>query len=110
LGHLVTICRPTLAFLVDEMNAGHHVFTHARPEFHGKSGMQGNDYAAGMYEHDQDVGKLLKALDHLGVAKDTFVIYTTDNGPNMFTWPDAAMTPFRSEKIRTGRVRSASRR
>jgi arylsulfatase A-like enzyme len=75
-----------------------HVFTHIRPEFHGKSGMPGNDYADGMYEHDQDVGKLLKALDDLGIAKDTIVIYTTDNGPNMFSWPDAAMTPFRSEK------------
>ena len=40
----------------------------------------------------------LKALDDLGVTKDTIVIYTTDNGPNMFSWPDAAMTPFRSEK------------
>jgi len=75
-----------------------HVFTHIRPEFHGKSGMPGNDYADGMYEHDQDVGKLLKQLDDLGIAKDTIVIYTTDNGPNMFSWPDAAMTPFRSEK------------
>ena len=60
--------------------------------------MPGNDYADGMWEHDQDVGRLLKALDDLGVAKDTIVIYTTDNGPNMFSWPDAAMTPFRSEK------------
>src|SRR5271155_4929402 len=75
-----------------------HVFTHIRPEFHEKSGMPGNDYADGMYEHDQDVGKLLKQLDDLGIANDTIVIYTTDNGPNMFSWPDAAMTPFRSEK------------
>ncbi|RZU43046.1 arylsulfatase [Edaphobacter modestus] len=75
-----------------------HVFTHIRPEFHEKSGMPGNDYADGMWEHDQDVGKLLKQLDDLGIAKDTIVLYTTDNGPNMFSWPDAAMTPFRSEK------------
>jgi arylsulfatase A-like enzyme len=75
-----------------------HVFTHIRPEFHEKSGMPGNDYADGMWEHDQDVGKLLKQLDDLGIANDTIVIYTTDNGPNMFSWPDAAMTPFRSEK------------
>src|SRR5580704_2698114 len=75
-----------------------HIFTHIRPEYHGISGMPGNDYADGMVEHDRDVGKLLKALDDLGVAKDTIVIYTTDNGPNMFSWPDAAMTPFRSEK------------
>ena len=44
------------------------------------------------------MGLLLKAVDDLGIANDTIVIYTTDNGPNMFSWPDAAMTPFRSEK------------
>jgi arylsulfatase len=60
--------------------------------------MSGNEYADGMWEHDQDVGKLLKALDDLGIANDTIVVYTTDNGPNAFTWPDAATTPFRSEK------------
>ena len=60
--------------------------------------MRGNEYADGMIEHDGDVGKLLKALDDLGVANNTIVIYTTDNGPNQFSWPDAATTPFRSEK------------
>ncbi|CAB3708830.1 N-acetylgalactosamine-6-O-sulfatase [Achromobacter deleyi] len=75
-----------------------HMFTHIRPEHQGKSGMPGNDYADGMWEHDQDVGKLLKKLDDLGITKDTIVIYTTDNGPNQFSWPDAATTPFRSEK------------
>jgi arylsulfatase len=75
-----------------------HLFTHIRDEHKGKSGMPGNDYADGMWEHDQDVGKLLKKLDDLGIAKDTIVIYTTDNGPNQFSWPDAATTPFRSEK------------
>src|SRR5271154_2829102 len=75
-----------------------HVFTHVRQSMLGQSGMPGNDYADGMIEHDGDVGKLLKALDDNGVANDTIVIYTTDNGPNQFSWPDAAMTPFRSEK------------
>jgi arylsulfatase A-like enzyme len=75
-----------------------HVFTHVRPEFRGKSGMAGNEYADGMWEHDQDVGKLLKLLDDLKITNNTIVVYTTDNGPNMFSWPDAAMTPFRSEK------------
>jgi len=75
-----------------------HVFTHVRLEYTGKSGMPGNEYADGMWEHDQDVGLLLKAVDDLGIANDTIVIYTTDNGPNMFSWPDAAMSPFRSEK------------
>jgi arylsulfatase A-like enzyme len=51
-----------------------------------------------MLEHDGHVGLMLKTLDDLGIADNTIVIYTTDNGPNMFSWPDAAMTPFRSEK------------
>ena len=75
-----------------------HIFTHVRPEYRGKSGMPGNEYADGMWEHDQDVGKLLNKLDELGIADNTIVVYTTDNGPNAFTWPDAATTPFRSEK------------
>lgn len=54
--------------------------------------------ADGMWEHDQDVGKLLKKLDDLGIADDTIVIYTTENGPNQFSWPVAVTTPFRSEK------------
>ena len=55
-------------------------------------------YADGMIEHDGDVGKLLKAIDDLGIASNTIVVYSTDNGPNQFSWPDAATTPFRSEK------------
>ncbi|SAK63394.1 Sulfatase [Caballeronia fortuita] len=83
-----------------------HVFTHVRPEFAGKSGMIGNEYADGMWEHDQDVGKMLKTLDDLGIADNTIVVYTTDNGPNQFTWPDAATTPFRNEKDSITRVPS----
>ncbi len=75
-----------------------HVFTHVRESMRGQSGMPGNEYADGMIEHDADVGKLLKALDDLGIANNTIVVYTTDNGPNQFSWPDAATTPFRSEK------------
>lgn len=75
-----------------------HVFTHVREEFRGKSGMPGNEYADGMWEMDQNVGKLLKAVDDLGIVNNTIVIFTTDNGPNQFSWPDAATTPFRSEK------------
>jgi len=69
-----------------------------RASMRGQSGMPDNEYADGMIEHDGDVGKLLKAVDDLHIADNTIVIYTTDNGPNMFSWPDAAMTPFRSEK------------
>jgi len=50
-----------------------------------------------MIEHDGDVGKLLKAVDDLEISDNTIVVYTTDNGPNQFSWPDAAQTPFRSE-------------
>jgi arylsulfatase len=75
-----------------------HAFTHVRQSMRGQSGMVGNEYADGMVEHDGHVGKLLKALDDLGIADNTIVVYTTDNGPNQWSWPDAATTPFRSEK------------
>jgi arylsulfatase len=75
-----------------------HLFTHVRESMKGQSGMPGNEYADGMVEHDGDVGKLLKALDDLKLTDNTIVVYTTDNGPNQFSWPDAATTPFRNEK------------
>jgi arylsulfatase A-like enzyme len=75
-----------------------HAFTHVRQSMRGQSGMPDNEYADGMIEHDGDVGKLLKAVDDLNIANNTIVVYTTDNGPHMNSWPDAAMTPFRSEK------------
>ncbi len=76
-----------------------HVFTHVKQENRGKAGLgQGHEYADGMWEMDQNVGKLLKTLDDAGIANDTIVVFTTDNGPNFFSWPDAANTPFRSEK------------
>ena len=73
-----------------------HLYTHVRPEMIGRSGI--SEYFDGMLEHDDDVGKLLKTIDDLGVANNTIVIYGTDNGPHMNSWPDGAMTPFRSEK------------
>jgi arylsulfatase len=57
-----------------------------------------DEYTAGMLEHDADIGKFLDALDEMGIADNTIVFYSTDNGPHMNTWPDAAMTPFRGEK------------
>jgi arylsulfatase len=51
-----------------------------------------------MIDHDRNVGQMLDLLDELGLAEDTIVLYSTDNGPHMNSWPDAAMTPFRSEK------------
>ena len=75
-----------------------HAFTHVRESMRGQSGMVGNEYADGMLEHDGDVGKLLKTLDDLKITDNTIVVYTTDNGPNQWSWPDAATTPFRNEK------------
>jgi arylsulfatase len=73
-----------------------HLYTHVRPDARGKSGI--SEYADAMITHDENVGQVLKAIDDAGIANDTIVIYTTDNGPHMNSWPDAAMTPFRSEK------------
>jgi arylsulfatase A-like enzyme len=76
-----------------------HLRTHVRAEHRSPPGLTSlTEYADGMVEHDGTIGKLLKTLDDLGIADNTFVIYTTDNGPHMNTWPDGAMTPFRSEK------------
>lgn len=73
-----------------------HLYTHVRPEMQGRSGI--SEYFDGMLEHDDSVGKLLNVLDDLGIADNTILLYTTDNGPHMNSWPDGAMTPFRSEK------------
>jgi arylsulfatase A-like enzyme len=76
-----------------------HWRTHVRDEHRSPPGLTTRtEYADGMIEHDATIGTILKTLDDLGIANDTFVIYTTDNGPHMNTWPDGAMTPFRSEK------------
>lgn len=73
-----------------------HLYTHVRPEYKGRSGL--SEYMDGMLEHDGQVGNLLKTLDDLGLANNTIVIYGTDNGVHMNSWPDGGMTPFRSEK------------
>ena len=73
-----------------------HFRTHVKKEHLGKSGQ--DEYSDGMVEHDGHVGELLKVLDDLGIANDTIVFYSTDNGPHYNTWPDAGTTPFRSEK------------
>jgi arylsulfatase len=73
-----------------------HFRTHVKKELRGISGQ--DEYADGMVEHDMHIGKFLALLDELGIADNTIVFYSTDNGPHMNTWPDAAMTPFRGEK------------
>ncbi len=73
-----------------------HFRTHVKEELIGISGQ--DEYGDGMVEHDMHIGKFLKVLDELGIADNTIVFYSTDNGPHMNSWPDAAMTPFRGEK------------
>ncbi len=75
-----------------------HFRTHAPDEIRGQAGRWQSAYHDVMVEHDGQVGELLDLLDELGIADDTIVQYSTDNGPHMNTWPDAGMTPFRSEK------------
>jgi arylsulfatase len=80
-------------------NATHmHVRTHCKPESRGRAGRWQSEYHDTMLDHDDVVGDLLTLLDELGIADDTIVMYSTDNGPHMNTWPDAGMTPFRNEK------------
>src|SRR4249919_1194894 len=73
-----------------------HIFTHLKPESEGKTGL--GIYADGMVEHDGMVGQLLDKLKELGIEDNTIVMYSTDNGAEVFTWPDGGTTPFRGEK------------
>jgi arylsulfatase len=106
-----TVDEETLAAALDFMDRAHaekkpffvwwngtrmHFRTHVKDELRGISGQ--DEYADGMVEHDMHVGELLKKLDELGIADNTIVHYSTDNGVHMNTWPDAGMTPFRGEK------------
>jgi len=73
-----------------------HIWTHLKPESEGKTGL--GIFADGMVEHDGHVGQMLELLDDLGITKNTIVIYSTDNGAEVMSWPDGGMTPFRGEK------------
>jgi arylsulfatase len=73
-----------------------HINTHLKPESQGKTGL--GTAPDGMVEHDGHIGELLKKLDDLGVTDNTIVIWTTDNGAEVFSWPDGGTTPFRGEK------------
>jgi arylsulfatase len=75
-----------------------HLRTHPKPESLGQAGRWQSPYHDTMIDHDRHVGALLDLLDELGIAENTIVMYSTDNGPHMNSWPDGAMTPFRSEK------------
>jgi arylsulfatase A-like enzyme len=73
-----------------------HIWTHLKPESQGKTGL--GVVADGMAEHDAMVGQLLQKLDDLGIADNTIVFYSTDNGAEVMSWPDGGSTPFRGEK------------
>jgi arylsulfatase len=73
-----------------------HVWTHLSPKWQGKSGY--GLYADGMMELDWEVGEILKKLDELGIADNTIVLFTSDNGAEIFSWPDGGNHPFRGEK------------
>ena len=81
------------------LNTTHmHLRTHTKPTSLGQAGLHQSPYHDTMIDHDKNVGEMLDLLDDLGITDNTFVMYSTDNGPHMNTWPDGGMTPFRSEK------------
>ncbi|KPK42117.1 MAG: arylsulfatase [Phycisphaerae bacterium SG8_4] len=96
-------------FLENNVKAGKPVFlwvnfthmhfrTHVKPESEGQSGRWQSPYHDAMIDHDKNVGTVLDKIDQLGIADNTIVLYSTDNGPHYNTWPDAGTTPFRGEK------------
>ena len=84
-----------------------HVNTHLKPESKGATGK--GIYADGMVEHDGHIGQLLDKLDELGIADDTIVVYTTDNGAEVMSWPDGGTTIFQARRTRRGKAATASR-
>jgi arylsulfatase len=103
------IAKRAAAFIEAQHKAGKPIFiwvnfthmhfrTHVPAEILEQSGRWQSVYHDAMIEHDQNVGTVLDKLDELGMADNTIVLYGTDNGPHMNTWPDAGMTPFRNEK------------
>ncbi len=73
-----------------------HINTHLKPESEGVTGL--GVYPDGMVEHDGMVGELLDKLEELGIADNTVIMYSTDNGAEVFSWPDGGTTPFKGEK------------
>jgi arylsulfatase A-like enzyme len=81
------------------LNTTHmHFITHTKASSRGQAGRWQSPYHDTMIDHDKNVGQMLELLDELGIAEDTFVMYSTDNGPHRNSWPDGGTTPFRSEK------------
>ena len=81
------------------LNTTHmHLYTHTKKESLGQAGRWQSPYHDTMIDHDKNIGQMLDYLDQLGIAENTIVLYTTDNGPHRNSWPDGGTTPFRSEK------------
>ncbi len=85
-------------FFVWFNTTGMHFRTHIAEEIRGQAGRWQSEYHDAMVEHDKRIGQMLDLLDQLDIADDTIVLYSTDNGVHMNTWPDGGMTPFRNEK------------
>ncbi len=88
--------RPNKPFFLWYNATAMHVRTHLADKNRGKSGQ--DDYSDRMVTHDEQIGQMLDKVDQLGIADNTIVMYSTDNGPENDTWPDGANTPFRSQK------------
>ena len=86
-------------FFVWHNSSDMHEFTHIEDKIKGQAGLWQSEYHDRMVEHDKQVGELLGALEELGIAEDTIVVYTTDNGAMINSKPDGSTTPFRSEKV-----------
>ena len=96
LGFIDTAVKDKKPFFVWWNSTRMHIWTHLKPESVGKTGL--GVYADGMVEHDGHVGQLLDKLKELGIEDNTIVMYSTDNGAEVFSWPDGGTTMFRNEK------------
>lgn len=93
------------------LNTTHmHFRTHLKDGSRGKAGRWQSEYHDAMVDHDELVGDVLAFLDEQGLAENTIVVYSTDNGPHMNTWPDAGMTPSATRRTPTGKVPTGCRR
>jgi arylsulfatase len=103
------VARMSAAYLEKTIKTGKPVFlwvnfthmhfrTYAKPESRGQSGRWQSEYHDAMIDHDKNVGTVLDMIEKLGIADNTIIMYSTDNGPHENSWPDAGTTPFRSEK------------
>ena len=86
-----------------------HFRTHPKRRSLGQSGRWQSPYHDTMVDHDRHVGKVLDKLDKLGISDNTIVVYSTDNGVHMNSWPDAGIRPSAPRRTRTGKARSAFR-